>query len=185
MSDMEKLKDIVFQFVDKDDNVKVEPLGKGHINDSYRVGTDDKEYVLQRINHNIFKNVHELQNNIHRVTSHIRAKLIDKGVADVERRVITLMPTHEGALYHKDNNGDYWRLMVFIKDSKSYEEINPDLAYRAGMAFGEFQKLLRIFRESHFLKLSLIFIIWRIGWKHLERRLKQTVRESLMRLQIW
>ena len=139
---MENLLDVVFQFIDKDENVKVEPLGKGHINDSYRVATADKEYVLQRINHNIFKNVHELQNNIHRVTSHIRAKLIEKGVTDVERRVITLIPTHEGALYYKDNNGDYWRLMIFIKDSKSYEEINPDLAYRAGMAFGEFQKAL-------------------------------------------
>ena len=142
MNDMEKLKDVVFQFIDKEENVKVEPLGKGHINDSYRVGTAEKEYVLQRVNHNIFKNVHELQNNIQRVTSHIRAKLIDKGVSDVERRVITLIPTHDGALYYKDNNGDYWRLMIYIKDSKSYEEINPDLAYRAGMAFGEFQKTL-------------------------------------------
>lgn len=142
MNDMEKLKDVVFQFIDKEENVKVEPLGKGHINDSYRVGTVEKEYVLQRVNHNIFKNVHELQNNIQRVTSHIRAKLIDKGVSDVERRVITLIPTNDGALYYKDNNGDYWRLMIYIKDSKSYEEINPDLAYRAGMAFGEFQKAL-------------------------------------------
>lgn len=142
MNDMEKLLDVVFQFIDKDENVKVEPLGKGHINDSYRVATADKEYVLQRINHNIFKNVHELQNNIHRVTSHIRTKLIENGVTDVERRVITLIPTHEGALYYKDKNGDYWRLMIFIKDSKSYEEITPDLAYRAGMAFGEFQKTL-------------------------------------------
>ena len=142
MNDMEKLKEIVFQFIDKDENVKIEPLGKGHINDSYRVGTDEKEYVLQRINHNIFKNVHELQNNIHRVTSHIRTKLIEKGVTDVERRVITLIPTHDGALYYKDVNGDYWRLMIFIKDSKSYDDINPDLAYRAGMAFGEFQKTL-------------------------------------------
>ena len=139
---MEKLKEIVFQFIDKDENVKIEPLGKGHINDSYRVGTDEKEYVLQRINHNIFKNVHELQVNIYRVTNHIRGKLIEKGVTDVERRVITLIPTHNGALYYKDINGDYWRLMIFIKDSKSYEEINPNLAYRAGMAFGEFQKAL-------------------------------------------
>ena len=142
MNDMEKLKDIVSQFIDKDENVKVEPLGKGHINDSYRVGANEKEYVLQRINHNIFKNVHELQVNIYRVTNHIRGKLIEKGVTDVERRVITLIPTHNGALYYKDINGDYWRLMIFIKDSKSYEEINPNLAYRAGMAFGEFQKAL-------------------------------------------
>lgn len=142
MSDIEKLREIVFQFVEKDDNVKIEPLGKGHINDSYKVETTDKEYVLQRINHNIFKNVNELQNNIQRVTGHIRSKLIEQGVVDVERRVITLIPTHDGVLYYKDGAGNYWRLMIYIKDSKSYDEINPELAYRAGMAFGEFQKML-------------------------------------------
>lgn len=30
----------------------------------------------------------------------------------------------------------------YIKDSKSYDEINPDLAYRAGFAFGDFQRML-------------------------------------------
>lgn len=142
MNDMKKLKDIVFKFINQSDDLAIAPLGKGHINDSYKVESGEKEYVLQRINHNIFKNVHELQNNIQRVTSHIRAKLEGKGVSDVDRRVITLIPTKDGALYYKDENGDYWRVMVFIKDSKSYEEINPDLAYRAGMAFGEFQKML-------------------------------------------
>lgn len=142
MNDIIKLKEVVFQFIEQDDNVKIDPLGKGHINDSYKVESGNKEYVLQRINHNIFKNVHELQNNIYRVTSHIRAKLQAKGVSDVERRVLTLIPTHDGALYYKDSNGDYWRVTLFIKDSKSYEEINSDLAYRAGMAFGDFQKML-------------------------------------------
>lgn len=142
MNNIIKLKEVVFQFIEQDDNVKIDPLGKGHINDSYKVESGNKEYVLQRINHNIFKNVHELQNNIYRVTSHIRAKLQAKGVSDVERRVLTLISTHDGALYYKDSNGDYWRVTLFIKDSKSYEEINSDLAYRAGMAFGDFQKML-------------------------------------------
>jgi hypothetical protein len=30
----------------------------------------------------------------------------------------------------------------FIKESKSYDEINPDLAYRAGMALAIFRKML-------------------------------------------
>src|SRR5690554_8122259 len=126
MNDMEKLKEIVFQFINKDENVKIEPLGKGHINDSYRVGTDEKEYVLQRINHNTFKNVHELQNNIHRVTSHIRTKLIEKGVTDIERRAITLIPTHDEAHHYKDDNRYYRSLMICINDSNSHDDINPD-----------------------------------------------------------
>jgi Ser/Thr protein kinase RdoA (MazF antagonist) len=142
MNDQDRLSSIVSQFVDKKDNVEIKPLGKGHINDSYKVVANGNQYVLQRINHHIFQNVPELQNNIFRVTRHIREKLEEKGVTDIDRRVLSLVTTLDGALYHKENNGDYWRLMDFIKESKSYDEINPQLAYRAGMAFGEFQKML-------------------------------------------
>ncbi len=102
----------------------------------------EKEYVLQRINHSIFKNVPELQSNILRVTMHIRRKLMDAGVEDIDRRVLTLVPTPGGKLFYRDAEGNYWRMMNFIRDSKSYDEINPELAYRAGLAFGEFQKML-------------------------------------------
>jgi Ser/Thr protein kinase RdoA (MazF antagonist) len=142
MNEMNKLKEIVSQFAGNDAAVEIQPLGKGHINDSYKVVSGDKEYVLQRINHHIFKNVAELQNNICRVTGHIRKKLQERGVADVCRRVLTLIPTRDGALYYRDGAGDYWRVMDFIKESKSYDEINPELAYRAGMAFGDFQQML-------------------------------------------
>ena len=142
MEDINKLKEIVFQFIGTMDNVEIKPLGKGHINDSYKVVAGDKEYVLQKINHAIFKNVPELQNNIQRVTTHIRGKLQEKGTTEIERKVLTLVPTKEGELYYKDIQGDYWRLMDFIKESKSYDEISPELAYRAGLAFGDFQKTL-------------------------------------------
>lgn len=142
MNDSDRLKSIVFQFINHDDKVEIKPLGKGHINDSYKVASKENEYVLQRINHHIFRNVSELQQNISRVTSHIRAKLEARGVSEVDRKVLTLIPTHDCALYYKEDSGDYWRLMDYIKESKSYDEINPELAYRAGMAFGEFQKML-------------------------------------------
>lgn len=142
MDNMNRMKDIVFQFISHDDNVQIKPLGKGHINDSYKVTSGNNEYVLQRINHHIFQHVPELQNNIFRVTSHIRAKLEEQGVADIDRKVLTLVPTRDKKLYYQENDGNYWRMMDFIKESKSYDEINPELAYRAGMAFGDFQKML-------------------------------------------
>src|SRR5690554_5751948 len=132
MEEKNRLKKIVFQFIAPVDNVEIKPLGKGHINDSYKVAAGENEYVLQRVNHDIFKNVPELQNNIQRVTAHIRGKLQEQGVADIDRRVLTLVSTNEGALYYKEPTGDYWRMMIFIKESKSYDEISPELAYRAG-----------------------------------------------------
>ena len=142
MQNNEKLKEIVFQFVNKDDKTEVKPLGAGHINDSFKVATSDNEYVLQRINHAIFKDVPQLQNNILRVTDHVRKKLEERNVSDIDRKVLSFLPTHDGKLYYKDEEGNYWRLMYFISDSKSYDTINPELARRAGLAFGDFQKML-------------------------------------------
>ncbi|MDR2027019.1 MAG: aminoglycoside phosphotransferase family protein [Prevotellaceae bacterium] len=138
---MEKLKEIVKSFVSGND-IHVAPLGAGHINDSYKVSVDGKEFVLQKINHTIFKNVPELQNNILRVTSHIRTKLKEKGVTDIERRVLNLIPAENGKYYYRDADGNYWRLMDFIKDSKSFDSISPELAEKTGEAFGEFQNML-------------------------------------------
>jgi hypothetical protein len=140
------LKDIVGQFDIQGTVASVKPLGAGHINDSYKVATPSdttSDYVLQRINHYIFKNVDALQDNIRRVTDHIRAKLAAAGVQDVENRVLRLAPAKDGKLYHKDADGNYWRILYFIPDSHSYDEgITPELALYAGRAFGDFQAML-------------------------------------------
>jgi Ser/Thr protein kinase RdoA (MazF antagonist) len=138
---MKALKKIVALFVSGDE-IQVAPLGAGHINDSYKVSVDGKEFVLQKINHAIFKNVPELQNNIVRVTSHIRAKLVEKGVTDIDRRVLNLIPAKDGKMFHQDEHGNYWRLMDFITNSKSFDSISPELAEKTGEAFGEFQSML-------------------------------------------
>ena len=142
----ETLKDIVGQFDIQGVVASVKPLGAGHINDSYKVLTESDatpDYVLQRINHNIFKNVGALQDNIRRVTDHIRGKLVAAGVQDVGNRVLRLALAKDGKLYYKDTDGNYWRILYFISDSHSYDEgITPELAFFAGRAFGDFQAML-------------------------------------------
>jgi len=136
---------IVGQFDIQGTVTSVKPLGAGHINDSYKVLTESAatpDYVLQRINHYIFKNVDALQDNIRRVTDHIRGKLAAAGVQDVENRVLRMAPAKDGKLYHKDADGNYWRILYFIP-SRSYSEgITPELALYAGRAFGDFQAML-------------------------------------------
>ena len=56
-----------------------EPFGSGHIHDTFRVETvekDQDDYILQRLNNKIFRNIPELQDNIERVTVHLRNKLL-------------------------------------------------------------------------------------------------------------
>ena len=139
----EQLLEILSNFDLKEKVVSAEPFGNGHINDTLKVTTENGEpkYVLQRINHLIFTNVDMLQNNIQVVTSHIRKKLEAKGETDIDRKVLTFLPTKDGKLYYSDGNS-YWRVCLFIPNSKSYEEVTPELSYEAGKAFGDFQTML-------------------------------------------
>lgn len=139
----EQLLDILSQFQLTEKVVSAEPFGNGHINDTLKVTDENGEikYVLQRINHLIFTNVDMLQNNIHTVTTHIRKKLEVKGESDIDRKVLTFLPTKEGKLYYFDGDS-YWRVCLFIPRSKSFEEVNPELSYEAGKAFGDFQSML-------------------------------------------
>lgn len=139
----EELMNILSQFQLDEKVVSAEPFGNGHINDTLKVTTDKGEikYVLQRINHLIFTNVEMLQNNIQIVTSHIRKKLEEKGETDIDRKVLTFLPTKDGKNYYFDGDS-YWRVCLFIPDSVSFEEVNPELSYEAGKAFGDFQTML-------------------------------------------
>lgn len=139
----EELLNILDQFTLAEKVVSAEPFGNGHINDTLKV-TDEKgeiKYVLQRINHLIFTNVDMLQNNINTVTTHIRKKLEAKGESDIDRKVLTFLPTKDGKPYYFDGDS-YWRVCLFIPRSKSLEEVNPELSYEAGKAFGDFQSML-------------------------------------------
>ena len=139
----EQLLNILDQFQLDEKVVSAEPFGNGHINDTLKVTNEKGEikYVLQRINHLIFTNVDMLQNNIHVVTTHIRKKLEEKGETDIDRKVLTFLPTKDGKKYYFDGDS-YWRICLFIPRSKSYEEVTPELSYEAGKAFGDFQTML-------------------------------------------
>ena len=165
----EDLLRILDQFQLKEKVVSVEPFGNGHINDTLKVTVENNEvkYVLQRINHLIFNNVDMLQNNIHTVTTHIRRKLEEKGVADIDRKVLTFLPAKDGKNYYFDGDS-YWRVCLFIPRSKSYEEVSPELSYEAGKAFGEFQSMLSDLPEGAMTQPD----VWRKSL-HLLKKLKK------------
>jgi hypothetical protein len=122
-----------------------EPYGTGHINDTYgaifsQAGTRVR-YILQRINHNVFKNPVALMDNVQRVTAHLAGKLA--GQSEASRRFLTLVPTREGCAWHRDGAGNYWRAYLFIEHARTYDVIeSAEQARQAAKAFGQFQKLL-------------------------------------------
>ncbi|HTI97450.1 MAG TPA: aminoglycoside phosphotransferase family protein [Dongiaceae bacterium] len=139
------LRDVVSRFQIPGDLVSAAPYGSGHINDTYCVTCDQAgtpvRYILQRINHHIFKNPAALMQNIQRVTEHLGEKL--RPAPDASRRAMTLVPTREGGNHHCDAEGNHWRGYLFIEKARTYDAVEtPAQAYAAARAFGEFQRLL-------------------------------------------
>jgi thiamine kinase-like enzyme len=139
------MRNIIAQFATRNEIGDIRPLKIGHINDSFIVESKikgDESYFLQKINHHIFKNIEGLQKNIQIVTDHIRAKLIEAGELNNERKVLQLVKTNDGKLFYKDIDGGFWRMYVNIENTHSYEKITPELAFKAGESFGNFQCML-------------------------------------------
>jgi Ser/Thr protein kinase RdoA (MazF antagonist) len=127
--------------------VSAQPYGSGHINDTYATTYDQGgtsiRYVLQRINHAIFKNPVGLMENIKRTTHHLREKLLAAGSTQITRETLTVIPARDGLPYHRDPEGNYWRMYIFIEGARTYDLIEtPEQACEAAKAFGQFQKLL-------------------------------------------
>jgi hypothetical protein len=124
----------------------VRPFGSGHINDTYRAINSKPncpDYLLQRINHYVFKDVALLMSNLVNVTGHLREKLSGLPAADIQKNVLTVVETKEGKPYFKDNTGNYWRMFYFLKGTKSYDMVTTQKqAYEGGKAFGHFQAML-------------------------------------------
>lgn len=124
-----------------------QPLVGGHIHDSYLLtcgGAGESErYLLQQINDAVFADPLRLMDNIQRVTSHIRGQLAAAGAADINRRVLTLVPTRGGGTCWRDQAGRWWRVYRYIEGTRTHEvTADPERAYQAGRAFGAFQSLL-------------------------------------------
>lgn len=140
---MKNLTDVALQFDLTGQIDSIKPLGNGLINDTYKVcTTDGPSYVLQRINHNIFRDVELLQNNIVSVTGHIRRKLMAEGVEDIDRKVLNFISLKNSSATWYFDGESYWRVSLFIEDAYTYETVNPEYSYYAGRSFGHFEAML-------------------------------------------
>jgi Ser/Thr protein kinase RdoA (MazF antagonist) len=121
-------------------------FGSGHIHDTFLVETSEKDkdnYILQRLNNRIFKNIPELQENIERVTTHIKKKLLLIPGADVKRECLTVIMAKSGKSWIEDDVGSFWRMFIYIPDHRSYDIVDtPGKAFEGGKAIGRFQALL-------------------------------------------
>ena len=144
-----KLRDIASRFAFDGTIDDIEALGEGFINDTFVVRTagDAPDYILQRKNRHVFPDVPAMMENIRKVTEHIRRRVAAEG-GDPDREAMTVVPTCEGALYHRDDAGEYWAATRFIDGAVTYDRADTEeLARKGGEGIGRFQAQLADFTE--------------------------------------
>lgn len=122
-------------------------INNGHINTTYRMHFTDasgvvQEYVVQKINTNVFKDPDALMQNIVGVTTHLQKKIAARG-GDVLRETLNFLPAVDGKYYVRDDNGNCWRCYCHVGGVYTCNTIESETVfYNAGEAFGAFQNEL-------------------------------------------
>ncbi|WP_321345807.1 aminoglycoside phosphotransferase family protein [uncultured Draconibacterium sp.] len=146
---MTDLKSIAQNFQIEGEIENVKPLGEGFINDTFIITTKNSgpRYILQRKNKNIFSPIPAMMENIQKVCTHIKKKVVDAG-GNPLREAMTIIPAKDEKLYFLDDEEEYWAVCLFIEDTIAYEAAEtPELAYAGGKGIGKFQSLVADLNE--------------------------------------
>lgn len=120
----------------------------GHINDSYRVDVQQKcHFFLQRINHHVFKDPEGL------VENHVKVNAAMAGHygSEQDSPYPRIYRNRNKKFLHSDTQGNFWRLLEFVRGSCSYNIADvPRIAFEGASAFGDFQKVMNKQRTADF-----------------------------------
>ncbi|MCC6283124.1 MAG: aminoglycoside phosphotransferase family protein [Saprospiraceae bacterium] len=131
------------QFFHFDRWLGAQPVGNGHINDTYRIDFEaraiPRSFLLQRLNHHIFRQPQVLMENIRKVSDHLSRQ-------EYPYQLIHPVTTLDGQLLYTDPEGNYWRVFPFIQNSYAPEAlVQPEIAWEAARAYGAFARAMRSF----------------------------------------
>lgn len=122
--------------------VKITPLGNGHINCTYKLTTPEYEFVLQRINHQVFTNPMKLCENAQQINQYL---LEQRNADNYPLKVPQQLLSKDGNIIVKIGK-DSWRLMEFIQESYTLEEAtSSQQAAEIARAFAQFSCALTNF----------------------------------------
>lgn len=171
---LEKL-NIIKQFkMPEGDVTHFQSFGEGHIHETYFFVIDSSfEFILQRINNNVFKDVEGLMNNISLVTEFITNKIIEEG-GDPTRETLTIIPTLDNKTYYYDKEKDeYYRIYIYISNSVAHQTIeNKETFALSGKAFANFALMLNDFDASQLVEVIPNFHNTKARFDHFMQTLK-------------
>lgn len=121
-------------------NCQIEKFGSGLINSTWKI-SGEKDYILQRINTDVFKQPEVIAENLSQLQSYLNAKYPDY-------LFVAPLPALNGVSLAVNEDGIF-RLFPFIDNSTSINSVTSyKQAYEAAKQFGKFTFLLRDFDAS-------------------------------------
>jgi aminoglycoside phosphotransferase (APT) family kinase protein len=118
--------------------LEYKPYGSGLINRTYYLlnKLDNQAFILQKVNHFIFKQPEIIAQNWLQVAHHLHQKFPDYPFQ-------SFVFTQLGQAYYYDDEGSPWRLIPFVPNSFTYDTLHqPQLAQEAARQFAHFSGLL-------------------------------------------
>jgi Ser/Thr protein kinase RdoA (MazF antagonist) len=125
----------------------VSEFGNGNINDTYLVTLDaslpeDRHFVLQRINTQVFKHPRLIMQNMRAFTEHMRRRAREDALAH-RWEMPCVIAAQDGQDFYVDPEGSFWRAISYVHGTQCFETIkDARLAYEVGYALGTFQYLI-------------------------------------------
>lgn len=131
-------------------SLEIEAFGSGLINNTWCVKTSNQVYILQRINHAVFKKPEDIAANIRLIANHLCAFYPDyffvspvKNTEGGDMVVVTDSHLRNLEDFVNVEVKHYFRMFPFVKNSHSKDVVEtPKQAYEAAAQFGKFTFLL-------------------------------------------
>lgn len=145
---MEPLRAIADRFITQGKVLDVQAHGNGNVNDTFLVTldsrTEEKRFILQRLNTRVFRQPELVMQNIRTFTEHVRHhQQTVPLISDRRWEVPRLLLTKDGRDHFIDGDGSFWRAISFIEQARSFETIqNVGHAQEVGYALGRFHSLI-------------------------------------------
>lgn len=135
---MQAILNVARQFQQDFSPLTLSPLGNGLINDTYLVSSVNSQWVLQRINAQVFPRPQWIMDNLHVLKTHVQ----QKPPSQVRLNIPAVLTTTAQQNHVLDGAGDYWRALQFVPNSFSKEQLaGLNDAAQIGWALGHFHAL--------------------------------------------
>ena len=133
---MTTINEVLSEYDLDSDSTEIEPINTGLINSTWKIKTKEQNFILQKINHFVFKNPEAIASNVRLIADYLRQHFPDYSF-------VTPVQTKSKDEMVKTVENNYYRLAPFIKNSHTIATVEkPGQAFEAAKQFGEFTNLL-------------------------------------------